>query len=45
MKEKFSEMLEDENKVIHYTTDDGKSRVSYDTRWMCLNMQHRRRRT
>ena len=39
MKEKFSEMLEDENKVILYTTDDGKSRVSYDTRWTGMNMR------
>lgn len=44
MKEEFVEMPDDENKVILYTTDDGKSRVSYDTRWMRLNMQHRRRR-
>ena len=32
MKEKFSEMLEDENKVILYTTDDGKLRVSLMSR-------------
>ena len=43
MKENFSEMSNDENKVILYTTDDGKSRVSYDTRWIRLNMQHRRK--
>jgi hypothetical protein len=37
-------MAEEENKIILYTTDDGKSRVSYVTRWMRLNMQHRRSR-
>ena len=32
MKERFSEMPDDENKVILYTTDDGKSRVSLTSR-------------
>ena len=32
MKERFSEMPDDENKVILYTTDDGKSCVSLTSR-------------
>ena len=36
MKENFSEMPNDENKVILYTTDDGKSRVSLMSRDGCV---------
>ena len=36
MKERFSEMPDDENKVILYTTDDGKSRVSLMSRDGCV---------
>ena len=38
MKEEFSEVPDDENKVILYTTDDGKLCVLYDTRWTGMNM-------
>ena len=36
MKEKFLEMPDDENRVILYTTDDGKSRVSLMSRDGCI---------
>ena len=41
---KDEKILDSQGDIILCTTDDGKSRVSYDTRWMHLNMQHRRRR-
>ena len=40
---KNGKVPDNQGDIILYTTDDGKSRVSYDTRWIRLNMQHRRK--